>query len=492
MAARERGGVEGDLSLSSGFAPHYIVRLSSKHSFKPVLISSRLLDWVLWFAFGLFYIYHFTIIYRTALNVPYLDEWDAFPQQPILPWLWTPHNEHIIVTTKILIWALWRIDGWNLAVHQYVNWALFGGLLFSLGFFLKRQVPSLPSGAIALLLIWMLSPRMLQNHSWGFQSQWHFMAIFLLWAVHFLFAVRDGKQTVRDLALGITCAAGCAYSLSTGVLAIAAVTVVFAAFKILRAKADSENGVRELTNLVVCGFLLVAILAGYLLIVRAQEGTPLYTSPVRPEFWSFFFALQGAPMSLPLSPEIFVYLGGGIFAYSLVPWTWKIASRAPQNDNNFWRLAAISLAFLGIFTSIAMGRARLGLTYAGAPRYCEFTMMIIPITFATMWGMAGSKRMARWAVGVISAVIFVPAFWYSLQYFAVYSWWHDKRLEGMKSLRIAYETHSDAVTTLYPSPIPVAKLDEARALHLSFVDEVTAPDFPSRYRFFTPGRNSPQ
>jgi hypothetical protein len=80
------------------------------------------------------YLLHLVCVWKYAVNVPYWDEWDLFtptqlPSGLSLRWLFAQHNEHRLVTTRLLIWILYRLDGWNVATHQLVNIVVYGTLL---------------------------------------------------------------------------------------------------------------------------------------------------------------------------------------------------------------------------------------------------------------------------------------------------------------------------------------------------------------------------
>ena len=54
---------------------------------------------IVWTGIYLFTLYQVLVF---AINVPYMDEWEEFPRPPVLPWLFAQHNQHRIVTTKLL------------------------------------------------------------------------------------------------------------------------------------------------------------------------------------------------------------------------------------------------------------------------------------------------------------------------------------------------------------------------------------------------------
>src|SRR5262245_61176799 len=72
------------------------------------------------------YLAHLYVVFHYAVDVPWCDEWflfeqRGFPQQMSLQWALSPWNEHRIPFTKLEIWLLFQIDGWNLTTNLVVN-----------------------------------------------------------------------------------------------------------------------------------------------------------------------------------------------------------------------------------------------------------------------------------------------------------------------------------------------------------------------------------
>lgn len=82
------------------------------------------------------YIFHFLLIWKHAVDVPYRDEWASFkPNQ--LPTglskngLIAQHREHRLATTRLLVWLQYNLNEWDLAVHQKANFLLYALILVS-------------------------------------------------------------------------------------------------------------------------------------------------------------------------------------------------------------------------------------------------------------------------------------------------------------------------------------------------------------------------
>src|SRR3954471_9141752 len=96
------------------------------------------------------YIAQLACIARYAVNIPFWDEWEsinrgAFLLEPSLRTIFAQHNEHRIVTTKLVTLALYYLDGWDLTTHQALNFIVYGCLVVLVALFIKRNSPQLPT-----------------------------------------------------------------------------------------------------------------------------------------------------------------------------------------------------------------------------------------------------------------------------------------------------------------------------------------------------------
>jgi hypothetical protein len=92
------------------------------------------------------YLFHFHLIWKYAVDVPYEDEWASFepnqlPSGLSLGGLVVQHNEHRLVTTRLLVWLQYRLNGWNLAIHQIVNFVFYGLILLAIVWLARRDAP---------------------------------------------------------------------------------------------------------------------------------------------------------------------------------------------------------------------------------------------------------------------------------------------------------------------------------------------------------------
>src|SRR4051812_46789729 len=146
---------------------------------RPMLVSSRVAFWALASCVVMF-LMHFAIILHYSVNVPFWDEWGAFSDSALpsglsLKWLFTQHNEHRIVLTKLLTWSLFKFDGWNIALNHAINFMIYGLILFgAITFGVKRRFGEEAYRVSLFTIPFLLSPINEENHLWAFQSQFHF------------------------------------------------------------------------------------------------------------------------------------------------------------------------------------------------------------------------------------------------------------------------------------------------------------------------------
>ena len=89
------------------------------------------------------------MVWMYAVDVPYLDEWDNLPLNSSWQWLFHQHNEHRLFTTEVFVCALYHLDHWNVATHQVINFAIYGGLLVVIGYFVKYVNPQVGWGVLS-------------------------------------------------------------------------------------------------------------------------------------------------------------------------------------------------------------------------------------------------------------------------------------------------------------------------------------------------------
>jgi hypothetical protein len=171
--------------------------------------------------------FKFALIAHYGNATPYWDQWDAEAASLYRPWLEgtlrlqdlvAPHNEHRILTTRLLALVLLEAGGrvWNPILQMQVNAVLHVLALSVLLVFLGRPLPlgyraALFAFAAALYCI----PFGWENTLGGFQAQFYFLLLFsflFLWAMS---AYRTGSALWW---IGVACGVLSWLSLASGAM----------------------------------------------------------------------------------------------------------------------------------------------------------------------------------------------------------------------------------------------------------------------------------
>lgn len=350
--------------------------------------------------FGGAFLWHWFLIWTWAVDIPFMDDWNHFPpqQQPILSWLFALHNEHRVATTRLLILALWRLDGWDLVVHQVLNFAIYGVVLLSLLVFARRRAIEMPLWAALGFLLFPLSPIAYENHIWATQTQWHFVLLFLFWAVLFLW---DETQSTTRVMWGTLCCVLSIYSLSAGLVASVVIWLCFTLFKRKR-WGNASHRKLELRQWMATGAILLVASALYLNGYHKPEAHPAFSFPWTSAFWEYFLALLASGFGL-LAPSGIAARGFFALVLCLSPLLGEWVQNRRRHEATPPALQAIfcaQLAILAMLAAIAGGRAGLGIEQAYAPRYTEFVLMLCPLTAFAWWGVLRARP--RWRLYIVA------------------------------------------------------------------------------------------
>lgn len=125
------------------------------------------------------FIEHFSEIVARAVNVPYHDEWNFFDTNGLdtslnWSWLFSFHNEHIITTTKLFTFLLYKLNQWDVRIHQIINFGIYIFTASTICYLIESR-QKVPSGILFIILSSIIP---WENHSWGFQVQFHFFVLF--------------------------------------------------------------------------------------------------------------------------------------------------------------------------------------------------------------------------------------------------------------------------------------------------------------------------
>jgi len=423
---------------------------------------------------GLF-LFHLSLIWKYAVDVPYLDEWASFdptqlPSGLSLENLFAQHNEHRIMTTRLLVSLQFHLNGWNLATHQILNFAIYGLILLAIGWFAKGAAPQIASWLILGFIVFLLSPINWFNHFMGYQSHVHFWLLFSLVSAVFLFS---DTQRWLDVVVGSAFAVLSICSDAAGFVSSFALLIMFALFKIIHihSSAESRRAARGYFQVIlVVGFLGSALLL-WLLDYRKPPYHPALVLPHEWKFWSHFLNLVALGFGVD---GVSNTLGAFCMLIILVPVVGVILINKRNLRVGQWRTLALMLGVLGVLASIAAGRAGFGVEQAKDSRYFEVGMMLIPLSLVSWTFLLQEKKLLR--AGLIAGlwIFCFQTFWNNWKEFRQYKRVAIQRKAGLTCLTAYYQGDGDSnCSTLYPVPIPIHLLEGAKALNVSFYRRIT-------------------
>jgi len=359
--------------------------------------------WLVAFALALFGI-KLWLIGAYANATPFWDQWDAeaaFLYQPYLEgrlgWseLLAPHNEHRILTTRLLALFLLEANGsWNPVLQMVVNAAIHAGILV---LFVVAVRPALGSGGVLAALVFALAlfgvPYAWENTLAGFQSQFYLVLLFSLAS---LWLLVPAEPLSRRWWAGAMLAILAFFSLASGVFAPAAAAAIGLAFYVLGIR-------RSARQLVAIGILGALFLAG----VALTPNHPGHEGLKAGSLLQFVEALR-ATLSWPFPPRFLATIlrNGPVVVFL----AWVLWKRPPAKDA-LWLLAAFGLWALVQVASLAYGRAAGSL----ASRYTDllaigvFANLLCLIALHAIrpggWRWIITPLAAVWATAVLAALV---------------------------------------------------------------------------------------
>lgn len=307
-------------------------------------------------------------VYRFGSDIPEWDEWDACAMHALLPYeegrnvvseLWAPHNEHLIVPTKLLGLALVRLNGqWDQRVEAVTNATL--AALFAAGLLLwaRKRVPPLfvPSLVLLIACCWGL-PLAWQNVMGGFHSQQFFLQGCALLTLTLLPFTRPGSGRWW---LGLGASLLGLVSMGSGLVAPA---VVLGLLLLAWLRGDRRFAEIRITS-VAC---LTVILLGLAIKPRIPLEDPSHAHSVG-EFLSTLLRSLRWPTPLPLPFFVLIWL----------PWGWLVLRWLTGRDSAPQRRDGLVLLGLGTWVLLQCLAASL-LRGAGAPepasRYLDVLLL---------------------------------------------------------------------------------------------------------------------
>jgi hypothetical protein len=429
------------------------------------------------------YVVHFYFIWVNAVDVAFWDEWDFFlpgglSRKLSVSWLFAPHNEHRVVLTKLEVWLLFRLNDWDTAFHQRLDFVYWGGFISALVICVARRA-RMGIAAAAVFAVFLLSNTAWQNHSWPGLSTFHFFVTGVLLGCYWLF---DPGQRWSRLIAALVAFEVAILSMISGLAFTAVAAVIYAVFKLSRVfSAHGPDRRREWVQcFVVIGLLTMGVLTYF---IGYENPNPHAWVPLTsPALWSFWARLVGQGFgfeatvdsqqghALTLTQANASFIGAACVAIVLAPLVIAAVRYKRHWPDAMWFSAAGVFGILGILGTIAVGRALIGTV---ASRYAEVGVLLVPLA-AVEWASA-LRGLPRVAVTALILVWMTAAAGHADNWdFRIYREHAQNNRVGRNCVRVML-THPLGDRLICPAIYPRElgpRLAGARALRPRFIQDL--------------------
>lgn len=313
--------------------------------------------------------------------IPHWDSWQLWKQIVVddaspwsLAWLWSQHNEHRIVITKLLFWLSYRFFSTShapLVVLNYIfvvaSCCVFFLYVRKIGYENGRNnkailaLSMVLSGFLFSLMQW-------ENFYWEFQSQF-FLAQLMPLAAFFLLSNTINGKIDAPFILACLLGVGVVGAMANGVLAL---PLMFF-YSICVHESKTKKAILFFLSIAVAAFYFRDYVppGGHSHLADALKNKPI-------EFFDYVSMYLGAPIGYILGNKIFSLLFGILFLeVTLFLLLTSFASRKASRSNGRAGLALMFFIFYVVITAIgtAGGRLLFGVDQALSFRYTTPTIM---------------------------------------------------------------------------------------------------------------------
>lgn len=330
-------------------------------------------------------------IYGNA--TPYWDQWDAEADNLYRPWLegslhWmdllAAHNEHRILTTRLLALGLLEMNGriWNPILQMQVNAVLHVASLSVLLFYLSKVLSLGNKTALFVFSAALFSiPFGWENTLAGFQSQFYFL---LLFSFVFLWAMSAYQTYSAKWWLGVVAGGLCLVTLASGALTVLAGSLILVIRRLIT-KDKEDVSISAIVLLLVIAVSAISLTPSVLghAVLKAQSAA------------QFLIALV-AVFSWPANK---MGMGVAIVQVPLLLLGLRILSNKEYQKPPYFFIAAMTLWLFGQFISIAYGRA-VGIT---SSRYLDLYAIGLVLNFSVLLVLlkhANTQQKLRYELGL--------------------------------------------------------------------------------------------
>jgi hypothetical protein len=418
-------------------------------------------------------LYDVFAVARRSVGIPYADDWgalapDALPAGFTWRWLFTHHQGHQTLLSKLQVWALYRLDGWDLVTHHVFNqllWTVAAALLS----LLIRRSTRMPWPLVAAFAVFLFS----QSTTFpvlGWISSCHFTILSSLAATRLLL---DGEQRPRDLALGALAVWCAIFSNNHGLVYSCVLLSFFAAFKLARARLARERRAEIVGLALVC----LAALAGA---AAWRALTPdRFISLSLPPWDALFVDLLAGLVSRGFGWSDYPSraFGLALIALTTAPAAWQLWKERARGSSGAWSLGAATFGWLGVLAVMILyrgGDQDISKVLVGIRgHYTLFACMLVPLCAANWYAVlpSGAARagglVALWLMCAVGGVR--SAFW------SPHPAQLRNRINRLQSDRLAELLHDGSSARTPDETMLSAALARARRLDMAFVRRLEAP-----------------
>jgi hypothetical protein len=392
-----------------------------------------------------------------------MDEWDTYfghdglSQGLTWQWLFSFHNEHRIVFTKLLAWLNLKLFGLDFIIQQEFNLLLFAGLLLMVARF-KHLVERRDFQLFPAFLLFLLTPLNWQNHGWGFQSQFH---LFLLFSVMALCYACDETASLRRATIFSLLLLMAAYSFSAGVVAALVYLCcqsIFTVGSMVTGHTARKAGVQ---SLVLSWCLVGSGLALWFLGYQKPENNLPLALPVNSTFWKYFLNILSLGFGITQEHPL---LGVLCLLAVALPVTILLYRSETRWKASTWKVATLVVAMLAVLASVSMGRGYIG--WPKESRYVELGFLLVPGA-ALAWWLAVKNMVRRTIILVVFWLICTALLCYDRSIDG-YRQLQQQKLFSLRCIRAYYSgMGNDFCPVTFPEPIG-PYLEQAKQLELKF------------------------
>jgi len=419
-----------------------------------------------------YFFLHLGVVLSLAVDLPFWDEWEMLNPNGLsrhldLGWLFRQHTDHRIVLTKLQIWILYHLNGWDLRTQQGINFFVFGGLIATLFKVCQKTAPTMPFWVLSPFLLFCLSPLPSESHAWAFESQFHFMLLFIFWTMHFLFSP---TQNPKIQVLALSCLVLAMFSISGGITAALGGLSVYAVYSLLR--GVRKNTLRqEFIRLSIVLLFFTAAGVSWLIGFQRPVNLPPKMLFHKAAFWDFFFNL----ISFGFGFE-WQFWPLGFFCFLLVGLPFGLlflrALRAKKDPiDSSWSYLSVTSCLLMILLTITIGRAAWGVGTSKTVRYAEFAVLLLPLTAAAWWNLLKTRIVLR--NGILITLFLVAMIGLSDNWsFEPYRKVQRSQRQGVECVKAFYLSGGGADCTVTSNKNLTPFLIRAKELNLSFYRKI--------------------